>query len=241
MSVRPSICLSVCSLLRLSVHLSLYLSSVCLSFVSLSLCRSIYPSRLFLSVNIYLSLCLFITSTINTFLCLSVHCQYVCLPIHLSVFYPYVCLYINMPVYLSICLSSYPFVCLSIHMSVSSLVHLCIYLSVCQSICQSVCPSIGLSLCLSICPCVCTSLNLSISRSIQLSVCLLSVCPSVQSSKTEKNTLNKKLKCFYFFCFRTKDATYNPDEGYVKMYIRGRPVQVKSTKNLYFKIKSRSR
>jgi len=25
---------------------------------------------------------------------------------------------------------------------------------------------------------------------------------------------------------RTKDATYNPDDGYVKMYIRGRPVQV---------------
>ena len=41
----------------------------------------------------------------------------------------------------------------------------------------------------------------------------------------------KRTSLFYFFffsfCFRsTKDASYNPEDGSVRMYIRGRPVQL---------------
>jgi hypothetical protein len=46
------------------------------------------------------------------------------------------------------------------------------------------------------------------------------------------------LKYFYnfIFYFRTKDATYNPDDGFVKMYIRGRPVQVNKIQKIKIEI-----
>ena len=34
------------------------------------------------------------------------------------------------------------------------------------------------------------------------------------------------MSVYFYFIFRTKDASYNQDDGSLRMYIRGRPVQL---------------
>jgi hypothetical protein len=246
------VCLFICLSVHLSVslfvhhYICLYISlSICtLSACQLLVCLFVDPYILLdyfcPTISICLSVCLSLQPLIHFSICLFIVSMSVCLSICLF--------FILMCACTSICLSIYPFVCLAIHLSVYLSICLSLRLFICASIYLSVNPSVSLYVhplvSLSVCPSVHAYVHLSICLSLGLSNCLFVCCLSVHLSnrpRQRQTRLIKKLKYFYFFLFRTKDATYNPDEGYVKMYIRGRPVQVKSTKNLYFKIKSRSR
>lgn len=178
----PSVCLSVCLFILLSVWFSGY-QSVCnvppTKSTNLFICLSVTFHLLNTNFNNHLSFCQLACSSI----CLSVHP-----PVYLSICLSF---YVSLPVWLwhspneitystclSICLFNSLFlglpVCLSICLSLS------IHLSVSWTVCSSVYLSVHLSVYPTVCPSVCTILPMrwlvppvcpSICLCVHLSVC----------------------------------------------------------------------
>ncbi len=102
------------------IHLTAYL------YVCLSICRSFVSLAVFLSVclPVYLSVCLFGCLAVCLFVCLSIYlsvclpiCLFFCNTVCLFVFL-FVCLYVGMSIYLSVSPTVYLSVCLSIYISI---------------------------------------------------------------------------------------------------------------------------
>ena len=143
-SIRQLVNLLTLLLVYLSVHLLIYMSSLC-SLRSKPVCLSVC---LFVHLPVCLSACLFVCLHLMT--SLSVHL--------------FVSPSASLSVCLSACLSIFLFVCLSASFSLSFCLSLCLLvclslLSICLSACLFVCLPLCLSTSLSVCPSSCPSFD----------------------------------------------------------------------------------